>query len=61
MTEHMSVKEVTEVVIASVKKSFPTECDEIIPTIRWDSLNRCYFFQRWGMYIGIEEDGYIHS
>ena len=40
----MAQKEVTDVVIASVRKSFPDQCEEIIQMIRWDCLNGCYFF-----------------
>ena len=57
----MSKTEIPEVVISSIKNSFPTDSEEIIKQLRYDSINRCYFFSRWGMYIGVESDGYIHS
>jgi hypothetical protein len=58
---HGFPKVVTDVVIESVKKSFPDQAREILETVKWDGLNGCYFFERWGMYVGIEKDGYIHT
>ena len=29
--------------------------------LRWDSLNGNYYLSRYGMCIGIEEDGYMHT
>jgi len=27
----------------------------------WLSLEGCWMFHRWGMAIGVERDGYVHS
>lgn len=54
-------KVISDVVIAAVKKAFPDQADLILAETKWDSLNGCYYFIRWGMFVGIEEDGYIHS
>ncbi len=29
--------------------------------LRWDSLNKCFFFWRNGVYHGVEVDGYLHT
>lgn len=29
--------------------------------LRWDSIQKCYFFERNGMLHGVELDGYIHT
>lgn len=50
-----------EVAINSVRARYPKEADEILPTVRYDCCNGCWFFERWGMYVGIEKDGYIHT
>ena len=31
------------------------------PSLRWDGLLGCWTFTRWGMLIGVEPDGYVHS
>lgn len=30
-------------------------------SLKWDSLNGCYYFMRHGMYLGVELDGHVHS
>lgn len=52
---------ITDVVIKAVKEAFPDQAIDILKDVKWDGLNGCYFFERWGMYVGIEKDGYIHS
>lgn len=34
---------------------------EILGSLSWDPLCRCYGFVRAGMYHGVELDGYIHT
>ena len=48
-------------VIDAIYKRFPDDAIQILQEIAYDNMNGCYFFTRWGMYIGIEEDGYIHT
>lgn len=43
----------------SIKKSFPDQALEILSSLRWSYDH--YSFQRWGMYVGVELDGYIHT
>ncbi len=54
-------KIITDVVIQSVKKSFPDQADDILRQVKWDGMMGCYYFTRWGMFVGIETDGHIHS
>lgn len=35
--------------------------EDILRTLRWDSLNRCFMCTWAGMVLGIEADGHIHS
>lgn len=42
-------------------KAFPYDFEEILRDVKYSSINGCHYFTRWGMYIGIESDGYIHS
>lgn len=42
-------------------KAFPYDLDDILKSIRYSSINGCHYFKRWGMWIGIEDDGYIHT
>jgi hypothetical protein len=55
---------------AALRAAFPDSADAILATPwphgegkgpRWDSLCGCWLFQRWGMTIGVERDGYVHS
>ena len=34
---------------------------ELADTVRYDSLNRCHYFVRGGIFHGIEADGYLHT
>lgn len=59
---HKRVREqLPAVAIENVINSFTDQAEEILKSIKYDYMNRCWFFTRWGMYIGIEADGYIHS
>lgn len=47
---------------SAIVKAFPNDAGEILAELKWDCLNGCFFFQRWGMYVGVEAvDGYIHT
>lgn len=34
---------------------------QIVPGPVWMGLEGCWMFRRWGMVIGVEKDGYVHS
>lgn len=48
-------------VMLAIEKRWPNEALEILQSLQYDSLNGCYYFIRWGMYVGVETDGYIHT
>jgi hypothetical protein len=48
-------------VIESIKKSFPNESDNIINNMIFHIRDNFWSFVRYGMFIGVEQDGYIHS
>lgn len=50
-----------DAVILNLFNAWEDQFMEIIAQIKWDHLNGCYAFNRWGMYVGVERDGYIHS
>jgi hypothetical protein len=47
------------VVTDAIRKAFPAEHGKILTTLRKASDH--YSFQRWGMYVGVEPDGCIHT
>lgn len=50
-----------DIVLEAIKKAFPTHADDIIKELKYDSLCDFWHFNRWGTFIGVERDGYIHS
>lgn len=54
-----------DVVVEAIKKAFPDHTKDytnnLLHEVKWDHLNRCFFFVKWGMYVGVEEDGHIHT
>jgi len=57
--DRRSFRVVSDVVIASVRKSFPDQAQEILKDLRWRGDH--FAFNRWGMYVGVETDGHIHT
>jgi hypothetical protein len=45
----------------AIREAFPKDADTIIAELRWFPLEGCFGFSRWGMFVGIERDGYIHT
>lgn len=53
---------VPTVVIEAIKKAFPKESEDILESLRYHGgIDKMYFFVRWGMFVGVELDGYIHT
>lgn len=52
--------EIPTVVVEAIRNAFK-DADAILAELRWDALNGCFYFSRWGMYVGVERDGYIHT
>ncbi len=50
---------VPDVVVNAIRNAFPNNADDILKELRW-SMDH-FSFTRWGMYVGVECDGYIHS
>jgi hypothetical protein len=57
--DHREFKIIPDVVRDSIKKSFPDQAKDIIASLRWSGDH--FSFTRWGMYVGVELDGYIHT
>lgn len=63
--EDESFKIVPQAVIDSVKLKYaeqPFFANDVLNDLKYDHLNKCWYFNRGGIYHGIEEkDGYIHT
>lgn len=46
-------------VIDAIVKTWPDQAAEILPTLVFAGDH--YGFVRWGMYVGVEFDGHIHT
>lgn len=58
MTMEAWEAEVQRVCLA-VAEAWPDQAASIFPTMR--AMSDHYSFDRWGMYVGVEPDGYIHT
>lgn len=45
----------------AIRDAFPKDAADILRTLRWHSYESFYSFERWGMFVGVETDGHIHS
>ena len=50
-----------ETVRQAVWDAWPQEGAAILREMTWDGLNGCWMIERYGISIGIETDGYVHS
>jgi len=50
------VKIVTDAIQNAFKDAY-----KILPTLRYHPGDGFYSFIRWGMFVGVEKDGYIHT
>lgn len=48
-------------VLQTIIRTYPGHCEEILKELKHDALCNYWFFNRWGMHVGVEKDGYIHS
>jgi len=44
-----------------MRRKHGKEADKYIQQLRWDDMNKCLFYTYAGMYLGVEQDGCIHS
>lgn len=52
------------VAMAAIRRSFGSvegQADSIIQSLRWHGGDEFWSFVRWGMFVGVERDGYVHS
>jgi len=50
-----------ETVRSAIEKAFPNDAEAVLKEMQWDCIMGCWLIQRWGMTVGIETDGYVHS
>ena len=65
-TYHLPTANITgnqppDVVTRAMRRKHGKEADKYIQQLRWDGMNKCWYYTYAGMYLGVEEDGYIHS
>lgn len=48
-------------VIQAILQAWPNEAVEILKELQHNHFGGHYYIHRYGMYIGIEYDGYIHT
>lgn len=48
-------------VVAAIQQAFPNDADDILRKLRYHSLDGYWSFVRWGMFVGVELDGHIHT
>ncbi len=49
----------TAVAVDAIIAAWPDQAVEILGQL--GKAGDHYFFRRWGMYVGVEDDGYIHT
>lgn len=54
-------KDIPAAVVSAILKAWPDQSVEILKDLQYDTLNGNWYFRRWGMYVGVESDGYIHT
>lgn len=50
-----------DAVILAMRRKHGAQADSFISALQWDGLNGCWCYEHAGMYLGVEQDGYIHS
>lgn len=59
MTKDELATSVPSAVIEAIKKAWPDQADDIFEQMH--DNGDYFYFTRWGMYVGVEYDGYIHT
>lgn len=52
---------IPEAVETALRQAWPDQADDILADLKWQALDGFFFFTRWGMFVGVETDGYIHT
>ena len=50
-----------DTVIRAMRRKHGKDADKYIQQLRWDAMNKCWFYTYAGMYLGVEQDGCIYS
>ena len=50
-----------QTVADAIDRAFPDDSADVLREMRWDGICGCWMIEKWGMWIGIETDGYVHS
>lgn len=50
-----------ETVRLALQSAFPDQWEKVLKDMRWSSIDGCWYYDLYGMTVGIETDGYIHS
>ena len=61
MNTGMNEEGPSDVVKKAIREAFPKDAEEIIAELRWHFGDGFWSFHRWGMFVGVELDGYIHT
>ena len=48
-------------VLDAIRVCFPANEQEILRELRYHYGEDMFSFNRWGMFVGVERDGYIHT
>jgi len=48
-------------VLQAIIRAFPKEAEEILKSLKHDSICNYWYFTRWGLFVGVEKDGFIHT
>lgn len=60
--EKLDPTTIPEPVKNAIRDAWPDKADEIIASLRHHKgFDEYYSFVRWGMFVGVELDGYIHT
>lgn len=60
--EKLEISTIPEAVKNAIQTAWPDQADEIIASLRHHrGFDEYYSFVRWGMFVGVELDGYIHT
>jgi hypothetical protein len=59
MSQKLDLSTVPGPVIEALTRAWPEQVEEILGSLRFAGDHYC--FERWGMYVGVEFDGYIHT
>lgn len=59
VSEQASATLIPKAVTDAIIKAWPDQAVEILQQLRFAGDH--YSFNRWGMYVGVEFDGYIHT